>query len=119
MFSSFRSVRYFWPLFLCPAFMSGIIGCGDGGVQPIQVNIANDPLDQPRTHLKRYAAGASIGSEATSFEFMINEVKKADPVRGETLEKGFAALQKADPSEVPAMATELLGKIQSAGIPTQ
>ncbi len=79
----------------------------------------NDPLEKPRSLLKRYAAGTIVGSEATSFDYMVNEVKKVDPVRGEKLEKGFAALLKADPSEVPSLATELLNSIQPAGIPAQ
>ncbi len=89
-----------------------LAGCGPTGVkeQDIEVKASNDPLNEPRSVLKRYADGQPLGSEVTTFPYMVEQVKKADPQRGEVLEKGLADIQKS-PAERSAKAKELLKKL--------
>lgn len=87
------------------------LGCTGGRkAENIDVQAANDPLAQPRTILERYAKGEPLGSEVSSFPFMVEEVRKVDKDRADILEKGFAEIQKA-PSTRAATARELLKKL--------
>jgi len=92
-----------------------INGCGAGGknVEQIEVDGADDPLQQPRMILERYAGGQALGSEVTSFAYMVETVRKTDPASAEVLEKGLADLQSAAATERPAKAKELLTKLKS------
>lgn len=78
----------------------------------IEVKASNDPLNEPRAILKRYAEGQPMTSEVSSFPNMVDNVRKLDPQRADILEKGLADLQKASPSARPAKARELLKKLQ-------
>ena len=84
----------------------------------IEVKASNDPLEQPRVILKRYAEGQPLGSESTSFAYMVEQVRKVDPQRAEVLERGFADLQNSK-TGLKAKAKDLLAKIApQPGIPT-
>lgn len=100
----------------CVALCSvAVVGCGSGDrvkVENIEVSANNDPLNEPRSILKRYAEGQQLGSEVTTFEYMVNKVRETDPTRADVLEKGFKELQEAAPPARPAKAKELLEKIQ-------
>ena len=96
------------------------LGCG-GGVQEqeIEVKASNDPLHEPRSILKRYAAGQPIGSEITSFPDHVANVRAIDPDRADVLEKGIAEIQAAPAGQRKVIAQELLGKLApSMGIPS-
>jgi hypothetical protein len=97
---------------ICMATLVGfsVFGCGAPKGTEIQVNPANDPLDQPRAVLKRYAAGEPMGSEATSFEYMVNEVRKQDTKRADILEKGLKEIQD-NPKQAKAKAKALLDQL--------
>lgn len=88
-------------------------GCGSSVKEEvIEVKPSNDPLFQARATLQRYANGQPLSSEVTGFPAMVAEVRKSDPDRAEILEKGLDEIQKAPPAARPAIAKELLGKLQ-------
>lgn len=89
-----------------------MVGCGGVKEERIKVSVSNDPLEQPRSLLKRYADGQPLGSEATMFANMIDFVKKTDPKRGEVLEAGLKKLQEATAEERASIANELLKQLQ-------
>lgn len=91
------------------------IGCNPGsGVEEktIQVSADNDPLNEPRSILKRYAEGQSLGSEVEGFPDIVKRIEAIDPERAQILKDGFAEIQEASASERKALAAELLKKIQ-------
>jgi hypothetical protein len=91
---------------------STFVGCNGVNEARIKVDASNDPLEQPRSLLKKYADGQALGSEATMFSGLVEAVKKADPKRGEILEAGFKQLQDAPEDQRSEIAKELLQKIQ-------
>lgn len=100
-------------LLACLAWVTIVAGCSTGvPEETIEVKASNDPLFQPRSILQRYADGQALGSEVTSFPYMVENVRKVDPERADILEKGFAELQSAAPGARRAKAKELLDKIQ-------
>ena len=91
------------------------VGCDSGDrvkVESIEVSTANDPLYEPRSILQRYADGQPLGSEVTTFDYMVKKVRETDPQRADVLEQGFKELQEAAPPARAAKAKELLAKIQ-------
>ena len=75
---------------------AALVGCGKPGKvdeEPIEVR-QNSPLAQAKQLRDRYAKGQKPGSETTSYEYLVNEVRKTDSARADVLEKGFADLQK-------------------------
>jgi hypothetical protein len=99
---------------LAVALLAGsLTGCMRGPKeQEIEVKASNDPLNAPRTVLERYAKGEPMGSEVTSFPYMVNEVRKTDPTRADILEKGLEDLQKEkDPANRKVKAKALLQKL--------
>ncbi len=92
------------------------VGCG-GGVTEQTITIQGakqgpvDPLDEPRMLLARYADGQAIGSESTSFEYHVNQVRKVDPALADVLDKGFKELVAAQPAALRTKAKALLDQI--------
>jgi len=99
--------------FLVVGLLLALAGC-PGGVKEttIQVSANNDPLNEPRSILKRYSEGQALGSEVASFPNLVSKVRAVDENRANILEKGFADIQKAPPSERAAKAREVLQKIE-------
>ena len=89
-----------------------VIGCSPVRVEKIEVKASNDPLHEPRQILERYAAGQALGSEVTSFPYLVDNVRKVDTTRADVLDKGLNDLQKASASARPALARGLLAKLQ-------
>lgn len=89
-----------------------VLGCG-GGVKEevIEIKVASDPLGTPKSILQNYAGGQPMGSEATSFPKMVEDVRKADPAKADILEKGLKELEQADPSARAGIAKTLLEKL--------
>ena len=88
-------------------------GCGsDGKVKPEDITVREDtPLKRATTLLESYAKGQAIGSEAASYEYMVNELRKEDPARADILQKGFEELQKTKGPATAAKAKEILAKL--------
>jgi hypothetical protein len=82
--------------------------------EQIQVNAASDPLAQPRSILQSYAQGQPLGSEATSFEYLVEQVRKTDPQKADVLQQGFQEIEKTPPASRPAKAKEVLNKLGSS-----
>lgn len=100
-------------LFVCCG-ASFLAGCGTGAKneEQIVVDVANDPLYQPRQILKRYAEGQPFGSESSMFSNLVDTVRKTDPERADILEKGLKELQAAAPAKRPELAKKLLSELQ-------
>ncbi len=88
-------------------------GCGsDGRVRPQDIAIKEDTaLKRATTLLESYAKGQAVGSESTSFEYMVNELRKEDPTRADILQKGLEELQKTKGPATAAKAKEILAKL--------
>jgi hypothetical protein len=89
-----------------------LCGCGQQAVQEktYQVKMPTG-LEQAKQLLQRYADGASLGSEFTSFPQIIEEVKKTDPQKAQILEQGVAELEHAGPG-LADKAKTLLEKLK-------
>lgn len=101
-------------VFICTAFLAlgWTLGCSPVRVERIDVKASNDPLHEPRQILERYAAGQPLGSEVTSFPHLVGNVRKVDATRADVLDKGLNDLQKASVHSRPALAKNLLAKLQ-------
>ena len=86
----------------------GLWGCGGGKdapeVQP------QSGLERAKVILNDYAKGMRMGSEAMTFDEIVEEVRKTDPQKATILEKGFADLKRS-PNDPSAKARELLKKL--------
>ena len=86
----------------------GLWGCGGGKdapeVQP------QSGLERARVILNDYAKGMRMGSEAMTFDEIVEDVRKTDPQKATILEKGFADLKRS-PENRSAKARELLKKL--------
>jgi len=90
-----------------------LAGCGPSGrikEETIEVK-ENTPLNEAKKLLENYSKGQPLGSEVTSYAYLVTEVRKTDAPRADVLEKGFADLQKAPKAGVPAKAKDILAKL--------
>jgi hypothetical protein len=93
--------------------MVSAIGCGGAVMEEtITVQAANDPLNEPRSILQRYADGQAIGSEVSTFADMVARVEKVDPDRAAILRDGLTEIEAAAPSARASLAKTLLEKLQ-------
>ncbi len=79
--------------------------------EDIVITVKNDPLQEARGLLKRYADGEVMGSEAASFPKLVEDVRKVDSAKADVLQKGLDDLQRASPESRKAGAQELLKKL--------
>lgn len=88
-------------------------GCGPPGkVQEEVIEVKeNTGLEQAKQYLNNYAKGQALGSEVTSFEYVVKKVRETDPTRADILEKGFADLQKPK-ADTKAKAKEILKALE-------
>ncbi len=70
---------------------------------------ATDPLASAKTALQRYADGQPLGSEVTTFDFMVEELKKVDPAKADILKEGLEGI-KATPAQA---ATVILDAVKA------
>ena len=68
--------------------------CGCGKYPPVEVK-PQGGLERAKVILNDYARGAPMGSEAMTFEEIVEEVRKTDPQKATILEKGFADLKRS------------------------
>lgn len=86
-------------------------GCGGGGVKEETIEVKNqDPMRQVKATLLNYINGQPLASEVTSFDFMIEEVRKEDPAKAEILKNGLEDIKKTKGSPAPK-ARALLRKL--------
>jgi len=95
------------------AALGAFAGCGPTGKvkeETIEVK-QNSSLEQAKQLLNNYSKGQPVGSEATSFNGIVDEVRKADPTRADILAKGFTELQKPKANTV-AIAKDTLKQLE-------
>jgi hypothetical protein len=85
----------------------GLCGCGKD--PPVEVK-PQSGLERAKVILNDYAQGAPLGSEAETFQEIVEEVRQTDPKKAAILEKGFAALKRS-PGNLKAKARELLKQL--------
>jgi hypothetical protein len=91
-----------------------VIGCSGGPrEETIRVKAAEDPLNEARSVLERYAAGQQLGSEVASFPKLVENVKAANAEHGAILEKGLADIQRT-PASRASLAKGILKKLPPA-----
>ena len=103
-----------------PAAALALTGCGDGEkVKPVdvEIKIALSPLDQAIAFLDRYAKGNPMGSEAESFDDIVNAVGEKDAKTGDILRKGFDDLKKASPAQLKTKAAALIRQVSPNNSP--
>ncbi|MEZ6140588.1 MAG: hypothetical protein R3B84_08455 [Zavarzinella sp.] len=97
---------------ICVFCLPLVIGCGLGSrEEQIEVKPQTDPLKPVKDMLERYVRGEPVGSEATSFDYMVNELRKADPAKADEADKAFKAIV-ANPNNRVNIAKEALKKLQ-------
>lgn len=97
------------------AFLVAVVvilsGCGPQGVKKETIEIKPvDPMQEVKQILQNYANGQPVTSEASDFPRLIENAKKADPVKGELIEKTLNEIQRA-PADAKSKAQALLGKL--------
>ena len=85
----------------------GLCGCGKD--PPVEVQ-PQSGLERAKVILNDYAQGAPTGSEAATFQEIVEEVRQTDPRKAAILEKGFADLKRS-PGNLRAKARELLKQL--------
>ena len=88
----------------------GLWGCGGGGTGPQGEVKSQSGLERAKVILNDYVQGAPMGSEAMTFEEIVEEVRKTDPQKATILEKGFADLKRS-PGNRSVKARELLKQL--------
>ena len=88
----------------------GLWGCGVGGKSPQADVKPQSGLERAKVILNDYAQDATMGSEAMTFDEIVEEVRKTDPQKATILEKGFADLKRS-PGNRSVKARELLKKL--------
>jgi hypothetical protein len=87
----------------------GHCGCGKDA-PPVEVK-AQGGLERAKVILNDYVQGVDMGSEAMTFDEIVEEVRKTDPKKATILEKGFADLKKRPPGNRSVKARELLKQL--------
>ena len=88
----------------------GLWGCGRGGKGPQAEVKPQGGLERAKVILNDYAQGVPTGSEAATFQEIVEEVRQTDPRKAAILEKGFADLKRS-PGNLRAKARELLKQL--------
>ena len=86
----------------------GLCGCRKEP-PPVEVK-PQGGLERAKAILNDYVNGAAMGSEAMTFEEIVEEVRKTDPKKATILEKGFADLKRS-PGNRSGKARELLKQL--------
>lgn len=72
-----------------------------------------DPLEEVRVLLTRYADGQPVGSEVTSYDGLVAQVREHDGDRAAVLDEGLKAIA-ANPRTAAAQARRLLDRLGPA-----
>lgn len=90
-----------------------LTGCGGERVKVETIEVKEDTaLVRAKHVLENYQKGQPLGSEASTFDQLVREVKAEDAAKGEILEKGLADIKAAKgQTAVMAKAKEILYKL--------
>jgi len=86
----------------------GLCGCGKAPPS-VEVKLQSG-LERAKVILNDYAQGVPMGSEAMTFQEIVEEVRQIDAQKAAILEKGFADLKRS-PGNRKAKARELLKQL--------
>jgi hypothetical protein len=86
----------------------GPCGCRKNA-PPVEVK-EQSGLERAKVILNDYVEGVPVGSEAATFQEIVEEVRQTDPQKAAILEKGFADLKRS-PGNLKAKARELLNQL--------
>lgn len=91
------------------AALATFTGCG---VQEQTIKVAQpDAMNQVKSTLQNYVNGQPLTSEVTSYDYMVNEVRKASPEKAEILKAGLDDLKTASGAALKSKARALMGKL--------
>jgi hypothetical protein len=85
-------------------------GCG-GRVKEETIEVKDhDPMKQVKATLLNYVNGMPLASEVTSYDYMVEDVRKVDPAKADILKAGLDDLKQTKGSPA-AKARTLLRKL--------
>jgi hypothetical protein len=85
-------------------------GCG-GRVKEEAIEVKDyDPMKQVKATLINYVNGMPLASEVTSYDYMVEDVRKVDPAKADILKAGLDDLKQTKGSPA-AKARALLRKL--------
>lgn len=95
--------------FIFAGMLAIMAGCG---VREEAIKIVNhNPLEQVKSTLQNYVNGQALTSEVTSFEYMVNEVRKSSPEKADILKAGLEDLKSASGAALKSKAKALMAKL--------
>jgi hypothetical protein len=95
---------------LTGAILFGTLTLGGCSQKPAYDVKPQDSLEQARKILNDYAKGVAPGSEQMTFADIVEDVRKTDAGKAQTLERGFAAISR-NPRSAASQARALLKQI--------
>ena len=102
-------MRKVWVVGLLAA---GLTGCGSDRVQPENIAVKQDTaMTRVKNLLESYANGQEIGSETTTYDALVSDLRKEDPAKADILKKGLDELQKTKGPATKTKAKDLLAKL--------
>jgi hypothetical protein len=91
--------------------LAGLVAGCERPVQEKTVEVQKvDPMLQVQATLQNYARGQPLASEVTSYDYMVEEVRKVHPEKADILKAGLEDLKKTKGSPAPK-ARALLTKL--------
>jgi hypothetical protein len=88
-----------------------VLGCGPYVKEETVVVPENDPMNQVKATLQNYAKGQPVTSEATSFDYMVEQVRKVHPSKADTLKQGLDEIKTAKGAALVSKSKELMKKL--------
>lgn len=93
----------------CAALFFLLAGCGVREETIVVTKV--DPMNQVRSTLQNYVNGQPVTSEVTSYEYMVNEVRKASPEKADILKAGLDDIKASSGAALKSKAKALMQKL--------
>lgn len=91
------------------ALIAAFAGCG---VKEETIKVAPpEAMNQVKSTLQNYVNGQPLTSEVTSYDYMVNEVRKSSPEKADILKAGLDDLKTASGAALKSKARALMGKL--------
>lgn len=109
------TTRRQWMTVTLAGMVSAALGCRRNG--PKEYSIPVKPMvgvELARSILQSYVDGKPLGSEFMRFPEIVDDTKKQDAKKAETLDRGFQEIVRLreNPSAIPAKAKEILAQLE-------
>ena len=102
-------MKRIYPAALLFALSALIAGCG---VHQETIKVAQpDAMNQVKSTLQNYVNSQPLTSEVTSYEYMVNEVRKTAPEKADILKAGLDDLKTASGAALKSKAKALMTKL--------